>query len=734
MTSPNVEKIDKLIEKLNFQDVIPNYLKQLLLFTGYDNLISICRINEESIQKMEIFAREKLPLLLTPEQKQDFFGIYVTKEQHFEISFGHKELLNVLVEKSRRFLECTDAETTQEKTLECLCGASQHQSISNIKRKYLSKDIDKNTKRNKNNFDNASTINTSRNESSPLTEDNKSKAVNHIKKVILNYVNKFLQNIDYEEAKKSQILSNLNNICVEIKNQTAHIKCTECNFVSKTFTQIENGKYKWVLSNFNKHFKTHFKTHSKNKKSQNMTKNSNILSFVQVNPKPNITEKNINEQSDDYMANNVIIIPYDNVLDTTQDDVRTETEESSNLSLCPLSSVDNLFQKEMNFIENMSECSTSTCTQLHTDDQLTSDDASLFLDLSSDFSKGGIIEETIQNDNNSDKIVQLPHEIKNVSSRLDRTQAKRNLVLDTDQKKITDFFEICERIEQHISECEIISKEFTSNLRFLDEEPSSFTLIETNNPLSFFEMLKNAAVQNSNTKYQYNRFSDELKKLSLYIFLTAGRLAYETLVANMNNSLPSIATLYRTLKEFPKTIEGDLKCSELKTFLQSRNYPMKIFISEDQTAILKRIRYNSTSNQMVGFVCQTSKTSGFPIQNQYQINSVKDIQHAFQNEAIAQNAYTFMAQPLVNGAPAFCLTIFGSNNKFSAEDVLTRWNYLKNELKSYGISVMGFSSDGDPRCLKAMKLKANLPNMSQDTLYAPYFKVRLLKIIFNKLF
>jgi len=193
-----ITKIDKLIEKLNFQDVIPNYLKQLLLFTGYDNLVSICRINEESIQKMEIFAREKLPLLLTSEQKQDFFGIYVTKEQYFEIPFGHKELLNVLVKKSRKFLEGTDAETTQEKNLDC---GAQYQSTSNIKRKYSNKDLDKNTKRNKNNLDDISTINTPKNVPCSLTEDDKSKAINHIKKVILNYVIKFLRNIDYEEAK-----------------------------------------------------------------------------------------------------------------------------------------------------------------------------------------------------------------------------------------------------------------------------------------------------------------------------------------------------------------------------------------------------------------------------------------------------------------------------------------------------------------------------------------------------
>lgn len=122
---PNLEKIDQLIEKLNLQDIaFPDYLKQLLVFTGYDNVVSICKINEESINKMETFAREKLPLLLTSEQKQDFFGIYVTKEQHFEISFGHKELLNMLVQKSIKFLKCTISENTQEQPLGCLYDVS----------------------------------------------------------------------------------------------------------------------------------------------------------------------------------------------------------------------------------------------------------------------------------------------------------------------------------------------------------------------------------------------------------------------------------------------------------------------------------------------------------------------------------------------------------------------------------------------------------------------------------
>lgn len=137
----------------------------------------------------------------------------MTKEQYFEILFRRKELLNILIKSSKKFLESTILEKTQEKNLECLCDVStQHQSTSN-KRKCLNKD--RNIKRNKNNFDD--TINTSKNKSSYLTEDDKSKAVNHIKNVVSNYIIKFLQSIDYDEAKKSQTLSNLDNISIEIK-------------------------------------------------------------------------------------------------------------------------------------------------------------------------------------------------------------------------------------------------------------------------------------------------------------------------------------------------------------------------------------------------------------------------------------------------------------------------------------------------------------------------------------
>ncbi|XP_031348416.1 uncharacterized protein LOC116174616 [Photinus pyralis] len=82
-----------------------------------------------------------------------------------------------------------------------------------------------------------------------------------------------------------------------------------------------------------------------------------------------------------------------------------------------------------------------------------------------------------------------------------------------------------------------------------------------------------------------------------------------------------------------------------------------------------------------------------------------------------------MAQPLQDGAAAFCLTLFGSNNTFTHEDVLLRWKYIQQETTNYNIVVDGISSDGDSRCLKAMKIIAGLPAFSkQETPYSPYFQ------------
>lgn len=61
-----------------------------------------------------------------------------------------------------------------------------------------------------------------------------------------------------------------------------------------------------------------------------------------------------------------------------------------------------------------------------------------------------------------------------------------------------------------------------------------------------------------------------------------------------------------------------------------------------------------------------------------------------------------MAQPVADVRP-FCLLVFGSDNKYLANDVSKRWEYVTNELSMLNIKVLTFSSDSYPRYNAAMR-------------------------------
>lgn len=109
----------------------------------------------------------------------------------------------------------------------------------------------------------------------------------------------------------------------------------------------------------------------------------------------------------------------------------------------------------------------------------------------------------------------------------------------------------------------------------------------------------------------------------------------------MQGALPSITTVYRMYDNFNKIDEGQIQLGSLRTFLLKRNYPLKIFISEDQTTIVKKVRYNPNNNQMDGFVCDVSELTGFPLLQQHPVNSVNDIEKACENSKMSCYAYVF---------------------------------------------------------------------------------------------
>ena len=48
----------------------------------------------------------------------------------------------------------------------------------------------------------------------------------------------------------------------------------------------------------------------------------------------------------------------------------------------------------------------------------------------------------------------------------------------------------------------------------------------------------------------------------------------------------------------------------------------------------------------------------------------------FRSTPLAKYAYVYMAQPLCQGVPPFCLACMGTDNKFTAQHVMLRWKYI----------------------------------------------------------
>lgn len=182
----------------------------------------------------------------------------------------------------------------------------------------------------------------------------------------------------------------------------------------------------------------------------------------------------------------------------------------------------------------------------------------------------------------------------------------------------------------------------------------------------------------------------------------------------MKSVLPSISCLNKFVKKTSRKIEeGVFDYDGLKEFLEERNLPKVIWISEDATRVTGKIEYDVKTNKLIGFVLPI--VNGLPVTNTFLATSAKAICDYFESSVKSNYAYVIMAQPLSKTAPAYCLAIFGTDNKFNANDVNLRWQNMKENAKQRGITVLGFSSDGDCRLLKAMRQNAKLPPGETDS-------------------
>lgn len=159
-------------------------------------------------------------------------------------------------------------------------------------------------------------------------------------------------------------------------------------------------------------------------------------------------------------------------------------------------------------------------------------------------------------------------------------------------------------------------------------------------------------------------------------------------------------------------VEGCLRSNQLLKYLKDRSLPLVVSISEDATRIDGRIQYDAKTNQISGFVLPINSETGMPIPYSFQArNATEILNHFSSGNTVAHFVNVIMARPLAN-YPPFCLLLFSSDGRYTAEDVIKRWKYIEKELETIGIHVLTISSDSDPRYNSAMRKNSSLGKKS----------------------
>lgn len=139
-----------------------------------------------------------------------------------------------------------------------------------------------------------------------------------------------------------------------------------------------------------------------------------------------------------------------------------------------------------------------------------------------------------------------------------------------------------------------------------------------------------------------------------------------------------------------RIIEGELRIKELLQHLENLNAPMSVFLSEDASGILKRVYYDSRTNQMIGIVLPLNERNGMPQTITFKAESAEKMKE-YLGKPLSTLVYIVAAQPIKEKAPPFIVQIFGTNNKFKADDVSKRWEHTIHELKKYELNLKAFS-------------------------------------------
>lgn len=131
-----------------------------------------------------------------------------------------------------------------------------------------------------------------------------------------------------------------------------------------------------------------------------------------------------------------------------------------------------------------------------------------------------------------------------------------------------------------------------------------------------------------------------------------------------------------------------MRCQELNAYADGLKLEKHVWLAEDGSGIVSKVEFDPTTNQMVGLVLPIN-TNDMPVTYTYLARNADEIQ-ANMEKSKSSLVYMVLAQPLQKGVPPFILQIYGTDNKFTAQNVLKRWNHTINELERGNLARSSF--------------------------------------------
>ena len=129
------------------------------------------------------------------------------------------------------------------------------------------------------------------------------------------------------------------------------------------------------------------------------------------------------------------------------------------------------------------------------------------------------------------------------------------------------------------------------------------------------------------------------------------------------------------------------------------------FCGEDSTSVVPKVSYDSCSNSFVGFTLPLN--NGFPCARYFSPNSLSTLEKWYEevDKSFLINVHVIQAVCSI-GQPSpspFLLAAYGTNSKYTSQDILERWSSIFDSCMTQNIRILGFSADCDPKQMKAMR-------------------------------